>query len=68
MNQAAEQQLWLARDRIADRIRAASNARLADGATPVASGHRFRRSIGHRIIRIGERVAAGSHLQPARSR
>ncbi len=60
----SEIRLLLANDRIRSEIVAAANARLA----PTADRSSVRRSVGHQIIRIGERLAAESHLQPARSR
>ena len=67
MQHIAQNQLRLANDRIADRVRDASHVRLAASARP-AGGRSVRRSVGHRIIRIGARLAAEPHLQPARFR
>jgi hypothetical protein len=62
-------QLRLANDRIAERLREASEARLVATVEP-DTRHRptIRRSIGHSMIRIGERLAAEPPLQSARSR
>ncbi len=68
MGNFARYQLRLANERIADRIREAADARHAADARPGADRHSFRRSIGHGIIRIGERLAEEPHFQPARSR
>ena len=66
MKNYRELQLLLANDRIRSRVITAANARLARPvAEPRAS---IRRSVGHQIIRIGERLAEEPHLQPARSR
>jgi len=64
MKSYSEIQLLLANDRIRSRVIAAANARLAE---PQARPS-IRRSVGHQIIRIGERLAEDPHLQPARSR
>jgi hypothetical protein len=56
-------QLRLVHALIAARVQEADNQRLASGRH---SG--IRRSIGHSMIRIGERLAAEPRLQPARSR
>ena len=64
MKNHGEIQLLLANAEIQARILAAANARLGEpGIRPS-----FRRSVGHQIIRIGERLAADPHLEPARSR
>ena len=69
MNHIGSQQLRLVNGLLAERIRAAADARRASEATAqIASSTSFRRSVGHQIIRIGERLAAEPHLQPARSR
>ncbi len=67
MQHIAQNQLRLANDRIADRVRDASQVRLARSARP-AGGRSVRRSVGHQIIRIGARLAAEPHLEPARFR
>jgi hypothetical protein len=54
-----EMQLRLANERIAHAIRTADHERLAQ---PRPS---LRRSVGHSIIRIGERLAAEPSLRPA---
>jgi hypothetical protein len=62
-------QLRLANDRIAERLREATEARLAARSEPVDSNRpTIRRSIGQSMIRIGERLAAEPPLQSARSR
>jgi len=66
MKNYSELQLLLANDRIRSRVITAANARLA---RPVAEPRTsIRRSVGHQIIRIGERLAEEPHFQPARSR
>jgi hypothetical protein len=64
MKSYGEIQLLLANDRIRSEVVAAANARLARPRRNPS----FRRSVGHQIIRIGERLAQEPHLQPARSR
>jgi hypothetical protein len=64
MKNDSEILLLLANDRIRSRVIDAANERLAHAADRPS----FRRSVGHQIIRIGERLAAEPHLQPARSR
>ena len=64
MKSYSEIQLLLANDRIRSRVITAANERLAHPANRIP----FRRSVGHQIIRIGERLAAERHLQPVRSR
>jgi hypothetical protein len=62
-------QLRLANDRIAERLREATEARLAARSEPVDPNRpTIRRSIGQSMIRIGERLAAEPPLQSARSR
>ncbi len=56
-------QLWLANARITARIQEATNDRLVDPYRPTV-----RRSLGHSIIKIGERVAEEPPLTVARSR
>jgi hypothetical protein len=56
-------QLRLVHALIAARVQDADNQRLADQRRSS-----IRRSIGHSIIRIGERLAAEPALEPARSR
>ena len=56
-------QLRLIHALIAARLEEADNQRLVHRRRPS-----FRRSIGHSMIRIGERLAAEPPLQPARSR
>jgi len=68
MNHIAQNQLRLANDRIADRIRDAADARLARAIVAPSGRRSVRRSVGHRIIRFGERLAAESQFSPARSR
>ena len=63
MNSHAQVQLRLANERIAQRIQDAQHARLAAAVGRPS----MRRSIGHSIIRIGERLAAEPHFQPARN-
>jgi hypothetical protein len=66
MKNHSELRLLLANDRIRSQAIAAANERLA---RPVAEPRTtFRRSVGHQIIRFGERLAEEPHLQPARSR
>ena len=66
MQSYSEIRLALANDRIRSEVIDAANARLARAhARPRRS---FRRSFGHQIIRIGERLAEESHFEPARSR
>ena len=66
MKNHSELQLLLANDRIRSRVIAAANERLGrPTAEPRTS---IRRSVGHQIIRIGERLAEEPHFQPARSR
>jgi hypothetical protein len=64
MKSYSEIQLLLANDRIRSRVIAAAESRLA----PREIRPSFRRSVGHQIIRIGERLAEEPYLQPARSR
>ena len=66
MKNHSELQLLLANDRIRSRVAAAATARLASPAADARPS--FRRSVGHQIIRIGERLAEDSYLQPVRSR
>jgi hypothetical protein len=63
MNSHAHIQLRLANELLAQRLLDASNARLAASLTRPS----MRRSIGHSIIRIGERLAAEPNFQPART-
>jgi hypothetical protein len=63
MNEHATSQLRLVHALIAARLQEADNQRLVHRPRPG-----FRRSIGHSMIRIGERLAAEPPLQPARSR
>ena len=63
MSSHAHIQLRLANELLAQRLLDASNARLAASVTRPS----MRRSIGHSIIRIGERLAAEPNLQPART-
>ena len=63
MNSHAHLQLRLANELLAQRLLDASNARLAASLARPS----MRRSIGHSIIRIGERLAAEPNLQPART-
>jgi len=67
MQENAQIQLRLANDRIATRIREASVARVIASRATVPT-RSVRRTVGHSIIRIGERLAAEPHLQPARPR
>jgi hypothetical protein len=64
MYEQTASQLRLVHALIAARITEASNERLSASSRP----SRIRRSIGHSMIRIGERLAAEPPLQPARSR
>ncbi|MDQ6793966.1 MAG: hypothetical protein M3067_03870 [Chloroflexota bacterium] len=63
MNSQTHLQLRLANDLLAQRLLDANNARLAASLARPS----IRRSIGHSIIRIGERLAAEPNLQPART-
>jgi hypothetical protein len=56
-------QLRLVHALIAARLQEADNQRLVNRRRSS-----FRRSIGHSMIRIGERLVAEPRLQPARSR
>jgi hypothetical protein len=58
-----QSQLRLVHALIAARLQEAEGQRLADQRRSSV-----RRSVGHMIIRIGERLAAEPPLQPARSR
>jgi hypothetical protein len=64
MNEQGNLSLLLAHAVMRSEIEAAARARLVKrhDRSPL------RRSIGRRIIRFGERLAAEPHLQPARSR
>ncbi len=64
MKSYSEIQLLLANDRIRSQVIAAARERLA----PQPERSSFRRSVGHQIIRIGERLAEEPYLQPARFR
>jgi hypothetical protein len=64
MNEFTASQLRLVNALIAARITEASNERLNASSRP----SRIRQSIGHSIIRIGERLVAEPPLEPARSR
>jgi hypothetical protein len=64
MKNDSETQLLLANDRIRSLVIAAAHERLAQPAQRDS----LRRAVGHQIIRIGERLAAEPHLQPARYR
>ena len=66
MKSFGEMQLLLANDRIRSRVIEAANARLVRAEAE----HRpsIRRSVGHQMIRIGERLAEEPGFQPARSR
>jgi hypothetical protein len=63
MNAYADHRLRLANERISERLHAASIARLVQSQPST-----IRRSIGHSIIRIGERLAAEPNLRPVQSR
>jgi hypothetical protein len=66
MKNDSELRLLLANDQIRSRVIDAANARLA---RPVAEPRTsIRRSVGHRIMQIGARLAEEPHLQPARFR
>jgi hypothetical protein len=67
MKASSEFQLQFAKDRHANDVQAAANARLFRRSVD-ASSQPLRRSIGRRIIAIGARVAAEPSIQPARSR
>jgi hypothetical protein len=67
MKASNEFQLQFAKDRHANDVQAATNARLLRRSVD-ASPQSLRRSIGRRIIAIGARVAAEPSIQPARSR
>ena len=67
MKAEAQIQLQFARQRRANDLRAAANARLM-GRPERSDRQPIRRAIGRRIIAIGARVAAESSIQPARSR
>ncbi len=64
---SADQRLRLANDRIARDHRQAADARLADQAR---RRHRLslRQRAAHRLIKLGERLAAEPALTPARFR
>jgi hypothetical protein len=63
LNGHAHIQLRLANELLRQRALDASNARLAASLARPS----IRRSIGHSIIWIGERLAAEPNLQPART-
>jgi hypothetical protein len=63
MYEQTASQLRLVHALIAARLQEADNQRLVNRRHPG-----FRRSIGHSMIRIGERLAAEPPMQPARSR
>ena len=67
MNEFTASQLRLVNALIAARIQEASQERLVS-ASQSSRPSRLRRSIGHSIVRIGERLAAEPALQSARSR
>jgi hypothetical protein len=59
----------LADERIAERLREACNARRVASSHTIDQGRlTLRRSIGHSMIKLGERLAAEPPLQSARSR
>lgn len=60
-------QLQYARDRHANDLQAAANARLI-GRSARSHPQPIRRAVGRLIIAIGARVAAEPSVQPARSR
>ncbi len=64
MKSYGEIQLLLVNDRIRSAVLAAADARLVQPQVHPS----LRRSVGHQIIRIGERLAEEQHVQPARSR
>jgi hypothetical protein len=63
----AQIQLQFARERRANDLQAAANARLF-GRPERRERQSVRRAIGRRIIALGARVAAEPSIQPARSR
>jgi hypothetical protein len=63
----AQIQLQFARERRANDLQAAANARLF-GRPERPDRQPIRRVLGRRIIAIGARVAAEPSIQPARSR
>ena len=63
MNSNAQYTLQLSQERIQRDIEHAANSRRA-----ARSETSIRRTVGHRIIRFGERLAAESSLELARSR
>ena len=68
MKAEAQVQLQFARERRANDLQAAANARLVDrGASPSAR-QSVRRALGVRIIAVGARLAAEPPVQPARFR
>ena len=67
MKAEAQIQLQFARERRANDLQAAANARLI-GRSDRPERQSVRRALGRRIIAIGARVAAEPSIQPARSR
>ena len=67
MKAQSEFQLRFARERYANDLQAAANARLIGGSDR-PEPQPIRRTIGRSIIAIGARVAAEPSIQPARSR
>jgi hypothetical protein len=67
MKAEVEYQLQYAKDRHANDLQAAANARLI-GRSVRSEPQPIRRAIGRRIIAIGARLAAEPSVQPARSR
>jgi hypothetical protein len=67
MKAEAQVQLQFARERRANDLQAAANARLV-GRSNRSERQPIRRALGRRIIAIGARVAAEPSIQPARSR
>ena len=67
MKAEAQIQLQFARERRANDLQAAANARLL-GRPVQPEPQPIRRAIGRRIIAIGARLAAEPSVQPARSR
>ena len=68
MKAEAQVQLQFARERRANDLQAAANARLFGLSSERSTRQPIRRTLGRRIIAIGARLAAEPSIQPARSR
>jgi hypothetical protein len=68
MKAEAQIQLQFARDRRANDLQAAANARLVERSASPSARQSVRRAIGVRIIAVGARLAADAPIQPARFR